>query len=120
MPDLTLPDAMGRPVALAGLRPAVRVFYRGGWCPYCNLQLRAYQRVLPEIEALGARLVAVSPEAPDHTLSTTEKNELAFEVLSDLDGAVGRAWRLVYELSNELRGLPNSELTQFPISGWYA
>jgi peroxiredoxin len=80
-------------------------FYRGGWCPYCNLQLRAYQRVLPEIRALGAQLVAVSPEAPDHTLSTQQKNELDFEVLSDTDGTVGRAWRLVYGLSDELRGL---------------
>ena len=56
-------------------------FYRGGWCPYCNLQLRAYQSVLPRIEALGAKLVAVSPEAPDRSLTTAEKNALGFEVL---------------------------------------
>jgi peroxiredoxin len=107
-PDFTLRNARGDAVRLSALLargPVVLTFYRGGWCPYCNLQLRAYQRVLPEIEALGAQLVAVSPEAPDHTLSTQQKNELAFEVLSDTDGAVGRAWRLVYELSDELRGL---------------
>jgi peroxiredoxin len=107
-PDFTLHNARGDAVrlsALLALGPVVLSFYRGGWCPYCNLQLRAYQRVLPEIQALGAQLVAVSPEAPDHTLSTQQKNELAFQVLSDTDGAVGRAWRLVYELSDELRGL---------------
>lgn len=107
-PGFTLPNARGEAVSLSGLLakgPVVLTFYRGGWCPYCNLQLRAYQRVLPDIAALGAQLVAVSPEAPDHTLSTAEKNELAFEVLSDVDGDVGHDWRLVYELSDELRGL---------------
>lgn len=107
-PDFTLRNHRGEAVSLSRLLeqgPVVLSFYRGGWCPYCNLQLRAYQRVLPEIAALGARLVAVSPEAPDNTLNTAEKNALAFDVLSDVDGAVGRAWRLVYELSDELRRL---------------
>lgn len=107
-PDFTLPDARGDSVTLSALLrdgPMVLTSYRGGWCRYCNLQLRDYQHVLPGIEALGARRVAVSPEAPDETLSTAQKNELAFPVLSDVDGAVGRAWRLTFELSDELRGL---------------
>jgi peroxiredoxin len=58
-------------------------FYRGGWCPYCNLELRAYQPALPQIEAAGARLVAISPESPDDALTTLEKNSLRFEVLPD-------------------------------------
>ena len=101
-----LPNARGEAVTLSELLahgPVVITFYRGGWCPYCNLQLRAYQRVLPEIRALGARLVAISPEAPDNTLSTAEKNELEFEVLSDVKGEVGRAYRLLFELSDELQ-----------------
>src|ERR1700755_2473446 len=67
-PDFTLPDAQGRDVSLGRLLeagPAVVTFYRGGWCPYCNIQLRAYQAVLPEITALGARLGAISPPLPD-------------------------------------------------------
>jgi len=105
-PDFTLPDAHGHPVALAeALRqgPAILVFYRGGWCPYCNIQLRAYQRALPEISALGGRLIAISPQLPDGSLSTAEKNQLDFDVLSDLGNIVARAFGLVYALPEELR-----------------
>jgi peroxiredoxin len=107
-PDVTLPNARGEPVTLSKLLakgPVVLTFYRGGWCPYCNMQLRAYQRALPELRALGASLVAVSPEAPDKSLSTAEKNALEFEVLSDVKGEAGRAYRLFFELSDELKAL---------------
>jgi peroxiredoxin len=107
-PEFTLVNARGEHVALSTLLargPVVLTFYRGGWCPYCNLQLRAYQRALPEFAAAGASLVAISPEKPDDTLSTAEKNGLAFEVLSDADGAVGAAYRLYFDLSPELKAL---------------
>jgi peroxiredoxin len=107
-PDFTLANARGAKVALAALLargPVVLTFYRGGWCPYCNLQLRAYQRALPELAAAGASLVAIAPEQPDATLSTAEKNALAFEVLSDADGQVGAAYRLYFDLSPELKAL---------------
>jgi peroxiredoxin len=107
-PDITLPNVRGEPVTLSELLakgPVVLTFYRGGWCPYCNMQLRAYQRALPEIRALGASLVAVSPEAPDKSLSTAEKNALEFEVLSDVKGEAGRAYRLFFDLSAELQAL---------------
>lgn len=80
-PGFTLPDALGRPVSLADLLadgPAVVTFYRGEWCPYCNLQLHALQAALPAIRELGASLVAISPQAADHSLSLTEKHALAF------------------------------------------
>jgi peroxiredoxin len=107
-PDFTLPNAKGEKVTLSTLlakAPVVLTFYRGGWCPYCNLHLRAYQRALPEIRAAGGQLVAVSPELPDKSLTTTEKNALEFEVLSDLKGDAGRAYRLFFDLSDELRQL---------------
>jgi peroxiredoxin len=64
--------------------PAVIVFYRGGWCPYCNLALRTYQQdLLPQLGAFGARLIAISPQSPDESLSTVEKADLKFTVLSD-------------------------------------
>jgi hypothetical protein len=81
LPSLTLSDATGQPVDLRALNATGRlviVFYRGGWCPYCNLELREWQRLLPQLRELGATLVAISPQTPDNSLSTTEKNELAF------------------------------------------
>jgi peroxiredoxin len=105
-PPIVLPNAHGESVDVGPLLkrgPVVLTFYRGGWCPYCNLELRAYQRVLLEITATGASLVAISPEKPDDTLSTAEKNSLTFEVLSDVGQKVGKAFRLVYDFTKELK-----------------
>ena len=78
-------------------------FYRGGWCPYCNVELREFQKVLPEIKELGATLIAISPELPDNSLSTKEKNELDFEVLSDQGNKVAKDFGLVFEMADELK-----------------
>src|SRR6266700_3895170 len=70
-PDFTLPDALGQPVTLSQLLtqgPVIIIFYRDEWCPYCNLELRAYQKALPQLQELGATLVAISPQTPDHSL----------------------------------------------------
>lgn len=105
LPDLTLPDANGRPVGLRALSaetPLVIVFYRGGWCPYCNLELREWQRLLPEVRRAGATLVAISPQSPDNSLSTQAKNELAFPVLSDSALAAAEAFGIAFVLPPEL------------------
>lgn len=107
-PNFTLPDALGQPVALADLLaqgPVVVTFYRGEWCPYCNLQLRGLQAALPRFRELGASLVAISPQVADHSLSLTEKHELAFPVLSDLDQDVIRAYRVQFTLASDLEDL---------------
>lgn len=107
-PEFALPDATGKPVSLAArLRegPVVLKFYRGGWCPYCNFELRAWQLALPELRALGAHLIAVSPETPDNSLSTQEKNALTFTVLTDAGSKVAGAYRLAFRLSPELQAL---------------
>ena len=87
MPDGELLDATGQPTTLAqtlGARPAVIFFYRGGWCPYCNITLRAYQaQLVPALAERGIPLVAISPQTPDGSLSTKETKELTFTVLSD-------------------------------------
>jgi peroxiredoxin len=101
-PDFTLPDAHGAHVKLSWLLakgPVIVSFYRGGWCPFCDLQLRAYQHVLPAIHDAGAELVAISPQTPDYALSDTEKKELTFPVLSDSHNAVARTYGLVFALS---------------------
>lgn len=116
-PDFSLPDARGRQRSLSALLaqgPVVLSFYRGGWCPYCNLQLRAYQEALADIQALGAQLVAVSPQSPDASLSTAEKNALAFDVLSDSGNQVARSFGLVYTLPEELQGVLRANAKALP------
>ncbi|MCG8669794.1 MAG: AhpC/TSA family protein [Pseudomonadales bacterium] len=106
LPDAELINATGEKVQLSDLLnngPLVITFYRGGWCPYCNLELRSYQRHLAEIRDTGATLVAITPELPDASLSTAEKNELAFEVLSDINAAFAKQLGLVFALPEELR-----------------
>ena len=107
-PDFSLPNAHGEPVASGALwedGPAVVSFYRGGWCPYCNIELKALQDRLPEIEALGARLVAITPETPDKALSTQEKNEIGFDVLSDDGNRVASAFGLTFRLPDAVNEL---------------
>jgi peroxiredoxin len=107
-PNFRLPNAQGGFVELNALLeqgPVVLAFYRGQWCPYCNLELRAYQELLPQLKALGANLVAVSPQTPDNSLSTAEKNGLAYPVLSDVGLHVARAYGVAFDLPPELVGL---------------
>jgi peroxiredoxin len=116
-PDFSLPNAQGRTTSLsAALRqgPAVVVFYRGGWCPYCNLQLRAYQALRPELEALGPSMLAISPQLPDASLSTAEREALTFDVLSDLGNEVARRFGLVYSLPQEVRDALSSNNKALP------
>jgi len=104
--DVTLPNHRGEVVSLASLRekgPVVVTFYRGGWCPYCNLELLAYQENLPQIKATGATLVAITPELPDESLTTYERNSLEFEVLTDKNSDYAREIGLVFTLPEALR-----------------
>lgn len=105
-PPLTLPHSTGGVMSLAGAikdGPVVLSFYRGGWCPYCNLELRALQKALPDFTALGASLIAVSPQTPDQSPSTAEKNDLAFAVLSDTGSSTAKAYGIAFDLAEELR-----------------
>jgi peroxiredoxin len=102
-PDFELTNASGETVQLSDVLkdgPVVLMWYRGGWCPYCNLALRAMQKELPNFEAQGATLIAISPEIPDESMSTTEKDELEFQVLSDLNNTVARDYGIVYTLTD--------------------
>ena len=104
--SFTLDDANENPVTLDQLvanGPAVIVFYRGGWCPYCNLALRTYQReLLPELDSFDARLVAISPQSPDQSLSTAEKAELDFTVLSDPGSRLARRIGISFQQSEDV------------------
>jgi peroxiredoxin len=107
MPDGDLLDAHGQPTSLEaarGGRPAVVVFYRGQWCPYCNLTLRTYQdELVPELNARGVALIAVSPQKPDRALSMQQKNELSFTVLSDPGNQLGAGLGILSAQGDDMR-----------------
>jgi peroxiredoxin len=105
VPDFTLPDAFGAQISLKALLakgPVVIMFYRGEWCPFCNIEMNAMQKVLPQMQELGATLVAISPEKPDHGIVMIEKNKLTFPVLSDFDNKVARQFGIVFQVGKEL------------------
>ncbi|MDU0330383.1 MULTISPECIES: peroxiredoxin-like family protein [Paenibacillus] len=106
--DFTLNNTLGQPVNLydeLAKGPVVLTFYRGGWCPFCNMQLRSYQKVLPQIEAIGGQLIAVSPQSPDNTLTQKEKEELEFQVLSDTNGLVAAAYNILYDVPDYIKDI---------------
>jgi peroxiredoxin len=105
-PEFTLPDAAGKPVSSAELLahgPLVVVFFRGRWCPYCVTQLEAMQRALPEIEAAGAALVAISPQNQKHSYLMQEQHQLTFPLLSDAGNQVASAFGLMFQLPQPLQ-----------------
>jgi peroxiredoxin len=107
-PDFSLPDAFSHEISLRTLLrtgPVVISFYRGEWCPFCNLELRALQQALPEITKLGANLIAISPEKPDNGIVLTEKNKLTFPVLSDFRNAVARQFGIVFRVGDKVQDL---------------
>lgn len=105
-PDFTLTNQTGESVTLSELLakgPVVLMWYRGGWCPFCNLTLRAYQERLEDFNALGATLVALTPELPDRSITTAEKAGLGYQVLSDVGNAVAREYGVVFSLTEGVK-----------------
>ena len=109
-PNFELPNQEGQATSLVALLekgPVVVTFYRGSWCPYCNLQLRALQARLNDIHDLGAELIAISPQVPDDSLSKDEISEMSFQVLSDQSAKVaveyGVAWEVPEFLLEHMR-----------------
>jgi peroxiredoxin len=107
LPDADLLGAHGTSTTLYGVtggRPAVIVFYRGGWCPYCNLALNTYQaQLLPALAGRDVALIAVSPQVADESLSMQQKNDLAFPVVSDPDNTLARFLGVLSAPSAEAR-----------------
>ena len=131
-PDFMLSNAVGLSVTLSDYLKKGKVvltWYRGGWCPYCNLTLRRLQLELPNFKAKGANLIALTPELPDKSLSTAEKNNLEFEVLSDVGNQVAKQYGLVFELIPEvaamyqkafdLHGFNGDDSNELPLAATY-
>ncbi|GAL81599.1 peroxiredoxin [Algibacter lectus] len=108
-PNFTLNNALNQPVSLYNTLengPVVLTWYRGGWCPYCNITLHHLQEHLPEFKKAGATLLALTPELPDNSLNTSEKNNLEFTVLSDIGNTVGKTYGgVVFELTKEVASI---------------
>ena len=106
MPDFILPNAEGNLVFSDDLLqrgPLVVCFFRGGWCPFCRSTLSALEAARTEIEAAGARLVAVSPATAGGNTETKRDLGLGFDVLSDVDCAVGLQFGTVYRVTEAYR-----------------
>tara|TARA_B100000780_G_C21114151_1_gene450557 strand:+ start:725 stop:1435 length:711 start_codon:yes stop_codon:yes gene_type:complete len=104
-PNFTLTNQLGETVSLYDeLKngPVVLIWYRGGWCPYCNITLHYMQERLPDFKAEGASLLALTPELPDQSLNTSEKHDLQFNVLSDVGNQIGKDYGVVFKLTPEV------------------
>jgi peroxiredoxin len=105
-PEFDLPELGGGRVSLSEAvenGPVVISFYRGAWCPYCNLEMQALQNALPEIEAAGGRLIAIAPELSEHAGQIREKGNLTFPLLHDWQNGVAREYGLVFSLPESIR-----------------
>lgn len=105
-PDFSLHDMNNKRVSLEEtLRdgPVVLVFYRGEWCPFCNLQLKALEEVYPEMKKLGASLIGITPQKQEKSLVQRKKNALSFPLLTDSSGDTMRAYRLLYQIPPEMK-----------------
>lgn len=117
LPAFTLSDPEGNTVSSDGLLskgPLVISFYRGVWCPYCNMELQALQEALPQFQELGASLVAISPQNPANSRKSVRQNNLAFPILSDPHNDVAAAFGLRFEVQDYLIELYKSLKNDLP------
>ncbi|WP_442481864.1 peroxiredoxin-like family protein [Aeoliella sp. SH292] len=120
-PDATLESWDGKKVTLSDLwkeKPLVLVWYRGGWCPYCNLQLRAMQKKLEALGGAGGQLVAISPELPENAKKTAEQNKLSFPVLWDKESKIGKEYGIVFELPDAIAPMYRDRLQLPKVNGY--
>lgn len=107
-PDFSLKNAFGDTVTLSKelkKGPVVLIFYRGSWCPYCNLHLHVLKKAQPEFDKFGAQLIAISPQTPDRSAAQIKKEGYPFEVLSDNNSQVMKDYQLYFELGSELQAV---------------
>lgn len=114
IPALTLKDLSGKPFdinkAIAD-KPSIIIFYRGGWCPYCNVHLGELKTIEPELKSLGYQIIAISPDSPSHLAETVDKNEITYQLLSDDDAKAIKALGLAYRVDDDL----NKKLLSYDI-----
>ncbi len=103
IPDVTLKNAKGEPVnltSLAGEKQTILVFFRGGWCPYCNKQLMGLQKIESDLTALGYQIVAISADKPEKISETVTNDELKYTVLSDNNSDASVAFGIAFKVDD--------------------
>jgi peroxiredoxin len=117
-PDFVLNDPDGKPVSsrdLLAKGPLVVSFYRGVWCPYCNLELQALQAALPAIEERGANVIAISPQTAPNSRRSQRDNKLGFPILSDVKAQVANAFGIRFALPDYLVGVYKGFKNDLPL-----
>jgi len=107
-PNFSLENSRGEQVAMQDLlQQGVLVvnFYRGAWCPYCNLELKAWDKALPALSALGANLVSITPNTKEKSVELLQENPFGFDILWDCDNQVAQTYGLVFTLAENLRSI---------------
>lgn len=105
VPDVQLTDIEGNPVNLLQIAmqmPAIIIFYRGGWCPFCNIQMSQIQKIVPNLTQLGYQIIAVSPDKPEELKKSLEKNELNYTLLSDSKMEASRSFGIAFRVSDSV------------------
>lgn len=117
-PRFAAPDVRGNEIRLDDALdqgPVVLSFYRGDWCPICNLELRALRDIVPALESMGASVIAISPQGPAHGAPLADTLDIGFAVCSDLDQSISAAYNLRFELTDELKAVYES--FDMPLTG---
>ena len=117
MPEFQLPDQNGTLISSSDLLrngKLILCFFRGRWCPFCVAQMEAMNRILPEIQALGASVVAISPQTVKQGFFMHDQHQLRFPLLSDAGNKVARQFGIVYSVSDEQRAIYSRSFTNLP------
>ncbi|MBK9330891.1 MAG: AhpC/TSA family protein [Ignavibacteria bacterium] len=105
IPDVTLADINGNAVELlkrVSDKPSILIFYRGGWCPYCNTQLSQIQGIDSELQNLGYEIIAISPDRPEELKRSIEKNKINYTLLSDSSMNAGLKFGIAFKVADEI------------------
>ena len=107
-PNFTVVTALGEIIELNKLLkqgPVVLVFYRGAWCPYCNLELKAYNEMMNTYRQIGIRVIAIPPQKPEESIAMVQKGDLKFDVVSDPNLEIASQYNIVHQVYKELQEL---------------
>ncbi len=106
LPEVSVADTNGKPEGLRAIvarKPTVLIFYRGGWCPYCNVHLGKLQTIEKQVLSAGYQIIAVSPDRPEELRKTIEKHTLTYSLYSDSSMAAAKAFGLAFTVSGGTR-----------------